>query len=72
MRVVVQRPRTAEGMAALEQRIAEVHAQVIVSSIDSLAWPPEQKRALWAAVKETVKERAEAEQAEGLMAAAGE
>ncbi|NMA83254.1 MAG: hypothetical protein GX962_05260 [Epulopiscium sp.] len=62
MEVILHLPTTKEGMEALQDRLAETHAQIIIDKINALDWPYESKIKLFENVKAELKRQAEEEE----------
>jgi hypothetical protein len=59
MEVITHYPSTPEGVAELDRRVAQLHAQMVANSINRLHCPPGQKLKLIDAIRETVLECSE-------------
>ena len=57
LQVVVIHPETAEGRAELARRVAQVHAEAVMYTLQRLDCPDRQKRDLLQAVVETLRAR---------------
>ena len=57
LQVVVIQPETAEGRAELARRVAQVHAEAVMYTLQRLDCPDRQKRELLQAVVETLRAR---------------
>ena len=55
IQVIVHFPNTEEGKRELAQRISQVHADFVISTIDKLNCPTKQKLELLQAVIDTIK-----------------
>lgn len=55
IQVIVHFPNTEEGKQELAQRISQVHADFVISTIDKLNCPTKQKLELLQAVIDTIK-----------------
>lgn len=55
IKVIVHYPKTEEGKRELARRVATAHADFVISSINKLNCPPEQKLELLQAVIDTTK-----------------
>ena len=55
LQVVVMQPETAEGRAELARRVAQVHAEAVMYTLQRLDCPDRQKRDLLQAVLETLR-----------------
>ena len=55
IQVIVHFPNTEEGKQELAQRISQVHADFVISTIDKLNCPTKQKLKLLQAVIDTIK-----------------
>ncbi len=55
IQVIVHFPNTEEGKQELVQRISQVHADFVISTIDKLNCPTKQKLELLQAVIDTIK-----------------
>ena len=64
IKVIVHYPKTDEGKEELARRVAEVHADFVVSSINKLDCPIKQKLELLQAVIDTTKGTYKAPEAE--------
>lgn len=53
--VIVHYPKTEEGKRALARRVADVHADYVISTINKLNCPMKQKLELLQAVIDTIK-----------------
>ena len=57
MKVIVHAPTSAEGQAALSERVAKVHSEVILDYLDRLDCPTAQKERMLDRIIQIVKER---------------
>ncbi|MGF7056830.1 hypothetical protein [Brassicibacter mesophilus] len=62
MEIVVHYPETEEGKRMLQERVTELHAQLIINCIDKLSWDKDKKMRLFNEVKKEIKRRANNEQ----------
>ena len=66
MKIRMHFPTTEEGKEALQERIAEVHVQMIKHYINRLECSPEEKVRLFDEIKEDIKVKAEGEMKAGI------
>lgn len=58
--IIIHMPKTAEGKAELEHRVAQLHAESVLKHVNNLKCPAEQKRQIIETViKLTEKEKDE-------------
>jgi hypothetical protein len=57
MNVIVHYPKKEEDIRELQKRVAEVHAQAVIRTIQALSCPKEQKLELIKDIKQTVASR---------------
>lgn len=59
MKIVVHYPETEEGRLKLQERISELHAQLIIDNIEKLPWDKNNKTLLLNEIKKEIKRKAE-------------